>query len=102
MKIKTIFFCLKGKSSTSKANEVEDLQKLSDDKPSPSHKGKHKKHASTTHADDGAGNNVHGANTIASNDAGVVAAAVVTATHVSLMSQDGSGHGGESCGDGAG
>ncbi|MCH92785.1 hypothetical protein A2U01_0013728 [Trifolium medium] len=102
MKIKTIFFCLKGKNknSTSEANKVEDLEKLSNDK--PSHKGKHKRHVSTTHADDGAGGNVHGANTVASNDAGVVAAAVVTASHVSLMSQDGSGHGGESGGDGAG
>ncbi|KAK2371073.1 hypothetical protein P8452_58117 [Trifolium repens] len=100
MKIKTIFFCLKGKNSKSEENEVEDLEKLSNDK--PSYKGKNKRHASTTHADDGASGNVHGANTIASNDAGVVAAAVVTTAHVSLMSQDGSGHGGESGGDGAG
>ncbi|CAJ2660920.1 hypothetical protein L195_g005895 [Trifolium pratense] len=95
MKIKTIFFCFKGKESTGKANEVEDLEKLSDDK--HSHKGKHKRHVSTTHADDGGGN-VHGANTIASTDAGVVAAAVVTAAQVSLMSQDGSGHGGDGAG----
>lgn len=95
MKIKTIFFCLRGKNHKSKKNEVEDFEKLSNDK--PSHKGrKNEGHVSKTHADDGAtaGNNVH------SNDAGVVAAAMVTAAHVSLMSQDGSAHGGEFGGDG--
>ncbi|AES67658.1 hypothetical protein MtrunA17_Chr2g0328661 [Medicago truncatula] len=96
MKFKTICFCLRRKNHKSKENEVEDLEKLSNGK--PSHKEKNKGHVSTTHANDGAGNNVHGANTIASNDAGVVAAATVTAAHVSLMSQDGSGHGGESGG----
>ncbi|KAL5082545.1 hypothetical protein RYX36_010966 [Vicia faba] len=98
MKIKTIFFCLRGKNHKSKKNEVEDFEKLSNDKPSH-HKGrKNEGHVSTTHADGGAtaGSNVD------SNDAGVVAAAVVTAAHVSLMSQDGSAHGGESCGDGGG
>ncbi|XP_058780307.1 uncharacterized protein LOC131653966 [Vicia villosa] len=100
MKIKTIFFCLRGNNHKSKKNEVEDFEKLSsNDKPSR-HKGrKNEGYVSTTHAAaDGAGStNVH------SNDAGGVAAAVATAAHVSLMSQDGSAHGGESGGgDGGG
>lgn len=102
MKIKSICFCLRERKS--KENEVEDLEKLSNDK--TSHKGKNEGYPSTTtHAGDD--NKVHGGSTIGSNGAGVVASAVVTAAHESLMSQDGSGHGhahheGGSCGDGEG
>ncbi|KAK7321579.1 hypothetical protein VNO77_32370 [Canavalia gladiata] len=106
MKCKTICFCIRGSNSKSKENEMEDLEKMSHVKPPQN--GKTKRGASTTTpAGDGADNNVHGGNTIASNDA-AVAAAVMTAAHVSLMSvsegQDGSGHGhgGESGADGGG
>ncbi|KAJ1412344.1 hypothetical protein SESBI_20462 [Sesbania bispinosa] len=94
MKCKNICFCIRGRNRKSKENEVEDLEKLSDD-----HKGKKEERnvSSTAPADDGASSNVHGASTVATNDAGVAAAA----HHVSLMSgQDGSGHGGESAGGG--
>ncbi|RDY02190.1 hypothetical protein CR513_14382, partial [Mucuna pruriens] len=101
MKSKTICFCIRGRNSKSKENEVKDLEKLSHVK--PGHKGKTKESDSTTPLGDDGGINVHGASTVASNDAGVTAA-FVAATHVSLMSanegQDGCGHGGESGADG--
>ncbi|TKY58004.1 hypothetical protein E2542_SST15059 [Spatholobus suberectus] len=106
MKSKTICFCIRGRNSKSKENEVEDLEKISHVK--PGHKGKNKGCVSTTPVGDGGGINVHGASTIASNDAGVTAAVVAAAHHVSLVSanegQDGSGHGhgGESGADGGG
>ena len=105
MKCKNICLCIKGRTRKGKENEVEDSEKLSDDKGKTKGGG-----ASTTPAgDDGVGGNAHGASTTASNDAGG-AAAVVTASHVSVMSAneggDGSahrhGHGGESGGDGGG
>ncbi|KAK7261517.1 hypothetical protein RIF29_27831 [Crotalaria pallida] len=86
MKGKSICFCIRGRNRKSKENndEEEDSKKLSHAKPSP------------TPGDDGASGNVHGGNAIAGNDTGV-AAAVVTAAHLSVMSvnegQDGSGHG---------
>lgn len=104
MKSKTVCFGIRGRNNKSKENKVEDLEKLSHVK--PNHNGKTKRCASTTPVgDDDGGINVHGANIVASNDAGV-AAAVITAAHMSLMcvndGQDGSGHGhgGESGADG--
>lgn len=103
MKSKTVCFGIRGRNNKSKENKVEDLEKLSHVK--PNHKGKTKGCTSTIPVGDGGGINAHGANTVANNDVGV-AAAEMTAAHISLMSangvQDGSGHGhgGESGADG--
>lgn len=103
MESKAICFCIRVRKSKSKESKVKDLEKLSHVK--PNHKGKTKGCTSTTPVGDGGGINVHGANTVANNDVGV-AAAEMTAAHISLMSangvQDGSGHGhgGESGADG--
>ncbi|KAK7383364.1 hypothetical protein VNO78_29041 [Psophocarpus tetragonolobus] len=84
MKSKTICFCLRGSKSKSKEGKVEDLEKLSHAK--AGHKGRKTKGSilASPIGDDGS-INVHGAKTGSSNDAGV-AAAVMTAAHMSLMS----------------
>ncbi|CAJ1972905.1 unnamed protein product [Sphenostylis stenocarpa] len=109
MKNKTICFCIRRRNRKTKESRVEDLEKLSHVK--PKHKGKTKGCDPRTFVGDGDGGgggfNVHGGSIVAGNDEGV-AAAVMTAAHMSLMSaydcQDGSGncHGGESGADGGG